>query len=268
MAQNWIKKEARERPNFRRRCIAVAQPIHRLDMRLRLGLLQDAAAIDRQIAREAAEAQAKKEKAEIPTVKTEAQTKAEEESSTKEKEKASDKTKSQSKPRIRPLSEAKAVEFGANFLSESITFSVALTCLLLEFYRSRRKEASRREDAAEELDELKNDNRAIKKALVDYEREIMRLRPKDGKHHDHGRILPKELWQSDEVDQDDTVPAARGWFSWIKGFGRYESSSPPMEDSSPTSSAIQPDRKPEQDTVTAAIPSRVPPMAQPDADKK
>ena len=233
-------------------------------MRLRLGLLQDAAAIDRQVAREAAEAQAKKQKAEIPTVKTEAQTKAEESLSGKEKEKASEKAKSQSKPRIRPLSEAKAVEFGANFLSESITFSVALTCLLLEFYRSRRKEASRREDAAEELDELKNDNRAIKQALVDYEKEIIRLRSKDGKHNEHKRILPKELWPAEDENENDTTPVTWGWLSWIKGFGRNEASNSSL----PTTAITQPDSKPLQNSVIPKASSEIQSIPESNAERK
>ena len=44
-------------------------------MRLRLGLLQDPEVIEKQIAREAAEAQARKHKLEAPTVRTEAEQK-------------------------------------------------------------------------------------------------------------------------------------------------------------------------------------------------
>ena len=95
-------------------------------MRFRLGLLQDTAAIEKQIAREAAEHQAKKHKHEAPTVKTEAQTKADEAAAAKEKdggEKAKEKTSSR-RPKIRPLSEAKAIDLGANFVSESFLFVV------------------------------------------------------------------------------------------------------------------------------------------------
>jgi myosin-1 len=55
----------------------MAQTLHRIDMRLRLGLLRDTAAIEQQAAKEAAEAEARKFKPKIPTVKTEADTKAE-----------------------------------------------------------------------------------------------------------------------------------------------------------------------------------------------
>ena len=81
-------------------------------MRFRLGLLQDSAALEKQAAREVAEAQAKKHKSEAPTVKTEAQTKADEvaEARSKDLDKAKEQRK---KPKIRPLSEAKAIDVGA-----------------------------------------------------------------------------------------------------------------------------------------------------------
>ena len=57
-------------------------------MRLRLGLLQDTEAIDKQIAREAEEAQARKHRLEAPTVRTEAEQKAYEKETAEEKKKA------------------------------------------------------------------------------------------------------------------------------------------------------------------------------------
>ena len=90
-------------------------------MRMRLGLLQDPAVIDRQIAKEVAAAEAARRKAEAPTVKTEAETKADDALTEKEKEAARKKVEAARKPRIRPLSEAKAIETGANFAAE--TFS-------------------------------------------------------------------------------------------------------------------------------------------------
>ena len=95
-------------------------------MRFRLGLLQDTAAIEKQIAKEAAEHQAKKHKHEAPTAKTEAHTKADEAAAAREKE-SGEKTKPKSssrQPRIRPLSEAKAIDLGANFVSETFLFAV------------------------------------------------------------------------------------------------------------------------------------------------
>ena len=59
-SQNAIKRQARENPPFRRVCVSFAQSLHRLDIRLRLGLLQDTAAIDAQIARDAERETAKR----------------------------------------------------------------------------------------------------------------------------------------------------------------------------------------------------------------
>lgn len=85
-------------------------------MRFRLGLLQDSAALEKQAAREAAEAQAKKHKSEAPTVKTEAQTKADEAAERRSKESLDKPKEQRKKPKIRPLSEAKAIDVGAQNL--------------------------------------------------------------------------------------------------------------------------------------------------------
>ena len=147
-------------------------------MRLRLGLLQDQAAIDRQIAREAKEAQLKKHKIEVPTVKTEAQTKADEATPTKEKEKATDKAQPtlQAKPKIRPLSEAKAIDSGATFISEGFLFGVTLSTILFETWRSRRKENNRREDVAEKLRNLEQQDQAKWQLLDELQQEVEVLR--------------------------------------------------------------------------------------------
>jgi plasmid stabilization system protein ParE len=73
-------------------------------MRLRLGLLRDTAAIEKQVAKEA-EAKAKKQKLEAPTVKTEAQTKADKAAAAKEIGKSANDSRPAPVPkaRIRPL---------------------------------------------------------------------------------------------------------------------------------------------------------------------
>ena len=150
----------------------MAQGIHRVDMRLRLGLLQDTVAIERQIARDAKEAATKKAKAEIPTVKTEAQTLAEERTAAKEKEKGVDKEKQHHPPRIRPLTEAKAIETGANFISETFIFTVALGLLLVERWYSYSKESNRRSDILEKLEELERRDAAHASTIETLEKEI------------------------------------------------------------------------------------------------
>lgn len=139
-------------------------------MGMRLGILHDAAAQERMHAREAAEAAAKKKAAETPTVKTEAQIK-EEEAAAAEDKKNADKPKPY-KPKIRPLSESRAIELGANFIAESFVFLVALGCIFAERIYSGRKESTRRDELADRLEALE--------ARVDkvpyLESEIQRLR--------------------------------------------------------------------------------------------
>ncbi|MCJ1225560.1 hypothetical protein MMC12_002209 [Toensbergia leucococca] len=190
-------------------------------MRLRLGLLQDTAAIDKQVAREAAEAQAKKHKLEIPTVKTEAQAKLEEATAAKEKEKGLEKIKPSLMPkaRIRPLSEAKAIDSGANFISEAFLFLVGGSLIVFETWRSRRKETNRREDVAERMSELEENEKAARRALVELEKEILRLRAKESKLPPltKKRILPKEIWELEEQEEREEEVESKGWVSWAKG---------------------------------------------------
>ena len=188
-------------------------------MRLRLGLLQDAAAIERQAAREAADAKAAKHKQSIPTVKTEAQMKAEEKAAEKASKETSEPTK---KPavRIRPLSEAKAVESGATFISETFLFSVAAGLILFESWRSRRKETSRREDVADRLEELEESEKAARRALVELEREVLKLRAREEKYLKDSdkhprRILPREIYEVEEKEEQADEEVSKGWLSRI-----------------------------------------------------
>lgn len=210
--QNFIKRQAREHEGFKRTCISFAQGLHRVDMRWRLGLLQDAAAIEKQVQREAAKDAAKKHKIEVPTVKTEAQTIAEEEAASKAAKEPADSSKKK-EPKIRPLSEAKAIESGANFISETFLFGVAAGLILFESWRSRRKDLARRDVVQDRLNDLEESEAAAKKALVELEREVLRLR---GKHdlNNSKRILPKEVYETKEEDE----VVARGWLSRIASF--------------------------------------------------
>ncbi|KAL9579263.1 MAG: hypothetical protein Q9212_005210 [Teloschistes hypoglaucus] len=214
---NYIKGQAREHPRFRRICISAAQRVHRLDMRLRLGLLQDTASIDKQIARDAAEAQAKRQKsAEVPTVKTEARAKADEAAVAKEKDKAAEKAKSASKPRIRPLSEAKAIDAGANFASETFLLSVGIGLIIFERWWSSRKETTRREDVSDRIAELEESEKSARRALVELEKELLRMRAKEGKEKSPKRILPKEVWELEEKEEEERQPKASGILSYLR----------------------------------------------------
>jgi hypothetical protein len=143
-------------------------------MRMRLGILHDAAAQERMHAREAAEAAAKKRQTETPTVRTEAQQKADDEAAADLKEK---KAEAPSKPRIRPLSESRAIELGANFLSESFIFAVAVGLLVWDQWRTRRKESTRREDVEDRLDSLEDHTRQIVALKSEVERLKSRYEP-------------------------------------------------------------------------------------------
>ncbi|KAL8798364.1 MAG: hypothetical protein Q9182_006728 [Xanthomendoza sp. 2 TL-2023] len=224
-SKNYIKSQAREHPRFRRLCISGAQRVHRLDMSLRLGLLQDHAAIDKQIAKEAAEAHAKKQKPVEPAVKTEAQTKADERLATKEKEKVPEKSKPTSKPRIRPLSEAKAIDAGATFASETFLLGVGIGLIIFERWWSSRKESTRREDVSDRIVELEESERAARRALVELEKELLRIRAKEGKDKSSKRILPKEIWEAEEREEDERRPntsSLLSWFRWPRLSGRTE----------------------------------------------
>ena len=200
-------------------------------MRFKLGLLQDTATIEKQTAKEAAEAQVKRHKHEIPTVKTEAQTKADEATASKEKDKSKEKTKdaSKSRPKIRPLSEAKAIDSGANFVSETFLLLVGVALIVGENWRQTRKASSRREDIAERLAELEEYEKSARRGMVDLEREVIKLRSREANNStSQPRILPKNVWELEEKEEAEEKPEVQGWWSWIKtqtsGIGRKGSS--------------------------------------------
>ncbi len=124
-------------------------------MRMRLGLLHDAEAQQRMYEREQKAAEEKKKKAESPTVRSEEeQRKYEEQKAKDEREGTKKKKDEQPKVKIRPLSDTRAIELGANFFSETFIFMVAVGLLLAENYRSSRKASNRRDEVQERLDTL------------------------------------------------------------------------------------------------------------------
>lgn len=210
----------------------IAQSIHRWDMRFKLGILQDHAAIEKQIARDAAEHQAKKHKLEAPTVKTEAQTKADDAAAAKEKEKGVEKAKRAPalKPRIRPLSEAKAIDAGANFVSESFLLLIGVGLILFENWRRGEKESSRREDINDKIRELEGSEKSARKALVELEKEILRLRGENVKSLlPKSRILPKEVWELEETEEKAEEKQPSRWTSWIRSLVRKDSPGEPID---------------------------------------
>ena len=233
----------------------MAQSLHRMDMRLRLGLLRDTTTAER---RATAEAAARKHKPTSPTVKTEADTKAEQEAIAKAQAAAEAADRPAPKPHIRPLSESKAIESGATFLSEAFLFVVAGGLIVFESWRSRRKETTRREDVESRLIELEESEKAARRGLAALEKELLQLKAKDDKLLKWpSRILPRDVW---EVEEKEEAQEDQGE-NWLTRIGSYVSSfwnregnaldSAASENtgsaSTPTDNA-QPDRSPAKQT--------------------
>lgn len=191
----------------------MAQGVHRVDMRIRLGGLRDTAAAERQAAAEAA---ARKHKPTSPTVKTEAQARAQEAADAKAKAAAEAAAKPQPKYHIRPLSESKAIESGASFISEGFLFLVAGGLVLFESWRSRRKTTTRREDVDSRLVELEESEKSSRRALFALEKELLQLRAKQGESPKSGsRILPRNIQR---VEEDEEEPEEQSWWSRISSY--------------------------------------------------
>ncbi|KAJ1974314.1 hypothetical protein H4R35_003667, partial [Dimargaris xerosporica] len=69
------------------------------------------------------------------------------------------------KEHIRPLNDKKAVEAGANFLSEAILFSVAGSIILFENFRSRNAARDRRSLVDDTLAKLEVDNHQLMQSV-------------------------------------------------------------------------------------------------------
>jgi optic atrophy 3 protein len=126
-------------------------------MRMRLGILHDPEAQQRMHEREQRAAEERKKKEEAPTVRTEEEQKKYEERKAREAQEEKDgkpKQEKSTKVKIRPLSDARAIELGANFFSEAFIFMVAVGLILLENWRSSRKSSQRRDEVAERLEAL------------------------------------------------------------------------------------------------------------------
>ncbi|KAK6330193.1 hypothetical protein TWF730_004689 [Orbilia blumenaviensis] len=173
---NSIKQQAREHPRFRTICIAIAQTVHRTDIRIRLNLLRDNSVIEKaeeDEERRKSTDRGKDEKGSIAKMATDA-LKDEKHDSLKASSTHHDhptshshtseseaghathaaKKKKPATPHIRPLSDSKAIERGAAFISEFFLFSVAGGLILVEALRSRKKEMNRRDEVAERLQNL------------------------------------------------------------------------------------------------------------------
>ncbi|CAG8327885.1 unnamed protein product [Penicillium salamii] len=225
-----IKAQAREHERFRNICVSMAQALHRFDMRLRLGSIRDTAASTK---RAAAEAEARKHRPSMPTVKNASETRAAEDAEAKVKAAAEEAAKPHHY-RIRPLSESKAIESGANFISESFLFMVAGGLILFESWRSRNKESTRREGVEGRLAELEKSEQAARGALVALEKELLQLKAKPVDMPEMGsqRTLAPEIHeQAPEVDEPEV---AQGSLSSSSDLTSEQSAETPASEALPT----------------------------------
>ena len=140
-------------------------------------------------------------------MKTEAQTK-HDEARAKEPEK-------KPKPKIRPLSEAKAIELGANFVSESFLLGVAIALVLFENARRGRQETKKGEDVQDKLDEMTRKYETVRKGMIELEKEANKSRGKDGAAiAANCRILPDELRTAEDAE-GESQSRSKGWLSWL-----------------------------------------------------
>ncbi|KAF4769434.1 hypothetical protein N7455_008889 [Penicillium solitum] len=248
-----IKAQAREHERFRKICVSMAQALHRFDMRLRLGSIRDTAASQRQAA---AAAEARKHKPTIPTVRNAADTKAAEDAEAKAKAAAEEAAKPHHY-RIRPLSESKAIESGANFISESFLFLVAGGLILFESWRSRNKESTRREGVEGRLADLEQSEQAAREALVALEKELLQLRAKHGDlpKLSTKRILSPEIYEQPAESDMPEVP--QGWLSRISSYISFgqsaETTTESVLNTQPTTEQAAPTTQtPDQSAVLAS----------------
>ncbi|KAL9714641.1 hypothetical protein Ac2012v2_001300 [Leucoagaricus gongylophorus] len=96
---------------------------------------------------------------------------------------------------IRPLSESRAVENGANFLAEGFLFTVAASIIIGEQWRSSRSQSKRRDTVDDQLQELSSEVLELRERTGGLEKrwnsEIEGLKQRNG---ELTRILERIIW--------------------------------------------------------------------------
>ncbi|KAM5542110.1 hypothetical protein V8D89_004420 [Ganoderma adspersum] len=93
---------------------------------------------------------------------------------------------------VRPLSETRAIENGANSLAEGFLFAVAAGLILGEQYRSSRNQSKRRDTVDDQLDELKSSVEGLNTRLDALARQQEeRLAEESMRHDELARILQR-----------------------------------------------------------------------------
>ncbi|KAI6835044.1 hypothetical protein KC367_g6968 [Hortaea werneckii] len=199
---NYIKRQTKEHDGFRRFAVKQAQRIHQIDMRMRLGLLHDADAQQRMHEREQRAAEDKKRRAESPTVRTELEQRKHDEDQAKAESPGDKKKEEEKRPRvrIRPLSDAKAIELGANFFSEAFIFAVAAGLLVWDSWRSRAKESARRDDVAERIEQLEAEVYRLRR---EHEPELAELKEQINRTPQYSWFNPKAWLPSAQPEEKE-----------------------------------------------------------------
>ncbi|KXN70696.1 OPA3-domain-containing protein [Conidiobolus coronatus NRRL 28638] len=128
------------------------------------------------------------------------------------------------KERIRPLSEARAVETGANFLGETLLFAVAIGAIAFETIRSQRKSSNRKTQVDAALDDvqgfiegIENDKKLLRNQLGELQGQI-----------DHLVELNKlniQLLNTFAKSYSQPSEPTSSWFGWL-GWGNKEVTKP------------------------------------------
>lgn len=118
--------------------------------------------------------------------------------------------------RIRPLNDTKAIETGANFLSEGFIFSVAGSLILFESLRARNKEIARRESVADDIATLQDEIELLKRNLVQQKILVDEYKVPSGVNPSVlklPKVVAPNIYEQDEHEQKvtavDVVPQSK-----------------------------------------------------------
>lgn len=137
---------------------------------------------------------------EAPTVKTEAQVKAEEAAKAKVKD-PSKETPKPTKRKFRPLPEEKAVDLFADFAAEAFILGVASALLLWEFYRQKP------DTKAADIAELKEREEEQEKRIKELEEEVVSV----NKQSEERLVILEQALE--KLRENQAKGQSRGWLS-------------------------------------------------------
>ncbi|KAF9228907.1 OPA3-domain-containing protein [Gyrodon lividus] len=92
---------------------------------------------------------------------------------------------------VRPLSETRAIENGANALAEGFLFTVAALLIVGETYRSSRNQSKRRDDVDDQLEELSSSVASLKASVEALAKTQEELEGERARNDDLARIVER-----------------------------------------------------------------------------